>query len=186
MNAICFELSSSWQSDFETTRIKLQRIGHRQRLPPLFLRKLRGKVRENVGQVANAYRSKHMCVLTRPAVIQTCLSSSDTPILIRPEELRIGPPRSLGIEVPRSCTCTRTQRASRSLLFIPTPRSRSRRQLTSTYRLHVPRHSAIRTEIKEVGCPNRTLADNSGFPCICYAMLLCNWPRLSLPRGNRP
>jgi hypothetical protein len=25
-------------------------------LPPLFLRKLRSKVRENVGQVANAYR----------------------------------------------------------------------------------------------------------------------------------
>jgi hypothetical protein len=90
MNDICFELSSSWQSDFDTTPIKLQRIRHRQRLPPLFLRKLRGKVRENVGQVANAYRSKHMCALSRPAVIQTCLSSSATPILIRPEELRIG------------------------------------------------------------------------------------------------
>jgi hypothetical protein len=90
MNDICFELSSSWQSDFDTTPIKLQRIRHRQRLPPLFLRKLRSKVRENVGQLANAYRSKHMCALSRPAVIQTCLSSSATPILIRPEELRIG------------------------------------------------------------------------------------------------
>lgn len=90
MNDICFELSSSWQSDFDTTPIKLQRIRHRQRLPPLFLRKLRSKVRENVRQVANAYRSKHMRALSRPAVIQTCLSSSATPILIRPEELRIG------------------------------------------------------------------------------------------------
>ena len=90
MNDICFELSSSWQSDFDTTPIKLQRIRHRQRLPSLFLRKLRGKVRENLGEVANAYRSKHMCALSRPAVIQTCLSSSATPILIRPEELRIG------------------------------------------------------------------------------------------------
>jgi hypothetical protein len=67
MNDICFELSSSWQSDFDTNANKLQRIRHRQRLPPLFLRKLRGKVRENVGQVANAYRSKHMCALSRPA-----------------------------------------------------------------------------------------------------------------------
>ena len=67
MNDICFELSSSWQSDFDTTPIKLQRIRHRQRLPPLFLRKLRGKVRENVGQVANAHRLKHMCALSRPA-----------------------------------------------------------------------------------------------------------------------
>ena len=58
--------------------------------PPLFLRKLRDKVREYLGQVANAYRSKHMRALSRPAVIQTCLSSSATPILIRPEELRIG------------------------------------------------------------------------------------------------
>jgi len=31
-----------------------------------------------------------MCALSRPAVIQTCLSSGATPILIRPEELRIG------------------------------------------------------------------------------------------------
>jgi len=87
MNDICFELSSSWRSDFDTTPIKLQRIRDRQRLPPLFLRKLRGEVRGIVGQVANAYRSKHMCALSRPAVIQTCLSSSATPILIRPEEL---------------------------------------------------------------------------------------------------
>jgi hypothetical protein len=84
MNDICFELSSSWRSDFDTTPIKLQRIRDRQRLPPLFLRKLRGEVRGIVGQVANAYRSKHMCALSRPAVIQTCLSSSATPILIRP------------------------------------------------------------------------------------------------------
>jgi hypothetical protein len=90
MNDICFELSSSWRSDFDTTPIKLQRIRDRQRLPPLFLRKLRGEVRGIVGQVANAYRSKHMCALSRPAVIQTCLSSSATPILICPEELRIG------------------------------------------------------------------------------------------------
>jgi hypothetical protein len=48
------------------------------------------KFAENVGQVANAYRSKHMRALSRPAVIQTCLSSSATTILIRPEELRIG------------------------------------------------------------------------------------------------
>ena len=90
MNDICFELSSSWQSDFDTTPIKLQRIRHRQRLPPQFLRKLRGKVRENLKEVANAYRSKDMCALSRPAAIQTCLSSSATPILIRPEELRTG------------------------------------------------------------------------------------------------
>jgi len=31
-----------------------------------------------------------MCALSHPAVIQTCLSSSATPILIRPEELKIG------------------------------------------------------------------------------------------------
>jgi len=52
MNDICFELSSSWRSDFDTTPIKLQRIRDRQRLPPLFLRKLRGEVRGIVGQVA--------------------------------------------------------------------------------------------------------------------------------------
>jgi len=46
------------------------------RLPPLFLRKLRSKVRENVEQVANAYRSKHMCALSRPASTQPLISNT--------------------------------------------------------------------------------------------------------------
>jgi hypothetical protein len=58
MNDICFELSSSWQSDFDTTPIKLQRIRHRQRLPPYFYGNCGAKFAENVAQVANAYRSK--------------------------------------------------------------------------------------------------------------------------------
>ncbi len=53
----------------------------------MFLRKLRDEVRENVGQVEDACRAKgQFCAPSRRAVIQTCLSSSATPILIRPEE----------------------------------------------------------------------------------------------------
>ena len=33
---------------------------------------------------------------------------------------------------------------------------------------------------------HETLADKRGFPCICYAGLLCNRPSVSLPRAKRP
>jgi outer membrane protein assembly factor BamB len=34
--------------------------------------------------------------------------------------------------------------------------------------------------------PSWILADDDGFPCICYAKLLCSPPCLSLPRAKRP
>jgi hypothetical protein len=79
----------SSRADFETTPIKLQRIRHRQGLPPLFLRKLRDQVRGKCRASRKPYRSKHMCAFSASRC-QICLSSSVMPIVIRPEELRLG------------------------------------------------------------------------------------------------
>jgi SmpA/OmlA family protein len=67
----------------------------------------------------------------------------------------------LEIGVPRSCICTPTRGASLSDQSFTRPlRSRSRRQLTSTYNLHPLGRSAIRTEIRTGrGSLSRALAD---------------------------
>src|SRR4029077_15053907 len=58
--------------------------------PPLFLREVRGEVREHLRQVEDAYRAKdNLWFEPSPLSLKTFLSSSATPILIRPEELGI-------------------------------------------------------------------------------------------------
>jgi hypothetical protein len=54
MNDICFELSSSWRSD------KAARNRPSTTVPALFLRELRGEVRENVRQVEDGYRANRI------------------------------------------------------------------------------------------------------------------------------
>ena len=53
MNDICFELSSSWRSDKAAKNPPST-------VRPLFLRKLRGEVRENVGQIEGGYRASRI------------------------------------------------------------------------------------------------------------------------------
>src|SRR5882757_7487441 len=55
MNDISFELSSSSQSDFDTTPIKLPRIRHRQRLPP-------SVSPETAGQSSRKCRASRKCL----------------------------------------------------------------------------------------------------------------------------
>jgi hypothetical protein len=78
----------------------------------------------------------------------------------RTAELSNSGATKLGIGLPRSCICSPTHRVSRSQLFIHTSHRRNRRQLMSTYNLHLLGRSAIRTEIKTGhGSLSRTLAD---------------------------
>jgi hypothetical protein len=67
--------------------VHITRIRHRRRFLLWLLRELRGEVRENVGQVEDLYRAKDnpCCEPSRCPF----LSSSATPILIRPEELGV-------------------------------------------------------------------------------------------------
>ena len=90
---------------------------------------------------------------------------SDSMLFSRTAGLSSSAMTKLEIEVPRSCTCTPTRRASRSSQFIHTSHSRSHRQSTSTYRLRI-RPAVVYEPLRKLGV--YTLADKSGNHGTCY------------------
>src|SRR5437667_5487798 len=84
MNHICFERSSSWRS------AKAAENPPSTMVPPSISPGTAGRSsRKCTASRRFLIAQRTICALSRPVVIQTFLSSSATPILIRPEELGV-------------------------------------------------------------------------------------------------
>jgi hypothetical protein len=82
----------SWRSDFDTPSIKLERIHHRQRLPPFirFYGNCSAKFAKNVSRLLReSSRKAHLRSKLPPCYSKFYLYRALRPTVSRPEELRI-------------------------------------------------------------------------------------------------